>query len=172
MIRMSSSKPKIVYQEGTNDMSHYSPSHFEALGDPYWITDDEFRGMWQFTDPSLKKVSQKEFQEISNLKDPTDEEKIQELILGSSKARQIKWALELNPNKSMVWEFNGMTLDFNAWVRHIIIFGEREDFILSSWFNAYVQFPVFKKIAHFLNILWYPKQLKEIKNWNNYLKEL
>ena len=55
MILCSSGKPKLVFVEGHNDMSHYQPSAWVVSGGlQYWLTDEQYIKFFQFTDPELR----------------------------------------------------------------------------------------------------------------------
>lgn len=147
MIRVGH-KPKIVFIEAHNDMGHFFPSEY-AVGDWFYMTDQMYVNMLSFCDLDLMKEP---------VKGSLDE------IMGLKKTK-IEWAINLNPSKSLLWQFNTPERNLKGFVRQVIVFGG-PPFECISLFQAYIVFPIYRTVAKILNKILYFKRLKEWKTWH------
>jgi len=164
MIRLGL-KPRLYFSPGYNDMSHWLYSSWEVNGGFFYVTDDMFMKFRTFTDPSLKEPKEVIPGSLESL-------------LATPYAEKLKRAIDLNPNKSLIWQFNGLTRltanidDENQYVRHAVFLGEPNCFIIPTWFDVYVSYPVLKFLAGLLNKTLYFKHKQEKKAWDKVLEEI
>lgn len=147
--------------EAWNDMSHFTPSHY-VVSEYHYVTDDQFVKFMHFTDPTLMTPDKLDEMDLLG--------KALQDIMQTSFAQRMDRAIQMNPAKSQLWQYNGWSEGFKHEVRNVVCLGERH-FQIWSDYDAYVRLPVLRFKRDVLN--WYlrPRQDREIKEWNRWLKE-
>jgi len=139
-----------------NDMGNFTPSCYSGGTNYHYITDSMYMKFLIFTNPNLLK---------NNI-----EGSIFEIILGLKK-EQLEYAINLNPRKSQIWEYNGLlNLESDNYVRNVVILGERNFKIITV--KDIILGKIYKRISHLMNYTLYFKNKKEIKEWKNYLNKI
>ena len=155
MIRISTGKPKLVFIEASNDMSHFFPSSWGVQGgDDFLVTDEMYLKLLTYTDPTL-------------LLPPPPEGSIESFI--GSMSNKIESTLRLNPSGTQLWQFNALLPDMTTWVRQVAMFGR--PFIYLPTFADGIKKPILEFVAATLNRLRYFKVKKECEAWDKSLKE-
>lgn len=155
MIRISRGKPKLVFIEASNDMSHFMPSCWGVKGgDDFLVTDEMYCKLLSYTDSSL-------------LNPPPPEGTIEAFL--SNMEDRIKNTLKLNPSGTQLWQFNALLPDMKTYVRQIALFGE--PFIYFPTLADRIKKPILELMAATLNRLRYFKVKKECEEWDRSLNE-
>lgn len=158
MIKISNSKPRLIFVQAHNDMSHFTPSRWEVCGGmEFLLNDDLYQKIVQFTDPSLKDYN-----------GPTPG--TLEAILESEYGSRIERTLKLNPNGTMLWQFNALSTSYPKkveYIRMMVVFGEYSFYFLTVWDK--IKVPFLTMTAKILNLLRSRKIRKEIADWNKFL---
>jgi len=166
MIRVGMSKPGLFFARGSNDMSHYTPSHWYAI-DYFFMDLPDY-------------INKREFSEFDMDPDLPKEE--QEAIVRATKEGKIldwavsPWSYNLNrligmAGGHMVWQFNAVAADQERFVRVAVAIGSKD---LNRWsmVDVYIKSPVFKLAAYVLNSIRQRKVRREIAAWDKNLQEL
>lgn len=156
MIKLANGKPQLAWVSASNDMSHFFPSHWAVKGETFLVTDEMYLKMLWFTDPELLDIND------------TAIEMSYEEILQTSAAKRIEWAINLNPDKSQLWQFNSLNEDMLTFSRRVIAFGERS-FILPKWSHP-LKYKILSLVCHALNYALYFKNRRECADWQKYLE--
>lgn len=159
MVRIGHKSPSVSYNPASNDMSHFSPSSYVYNG-YFYVSDEQYLKFLEFTDPTLLKP-----QEV------LPEDLDWNALLGTDHAKRIERVMNLNPNRSLLWQFNALAPNMQDYIRNIVAFGERT-FVVWSDFDVYVRWPLNKLKCWFLNKTLYFQNKKEIASWNKFLNEI
>jgi hypothetical protein len=144
MIRIGS-KPRIVLEKAFHDMGHFFPSKFEVHGGSWLVSFDMYMKLLWFTEEL-----------------PKDDSFLMQ--------HEIEHRINLNPSRSTLMQYNGLSLDMINFERHISVMGKR-DFAVQGLLNSYILTPIMKKICKFLNLFLYFKNKAEWKEWNKFYEK-
>jgi hypothetical protein len=143
-------KPRIVYLKASNDMSHFTPSHFEVEGGFCLVSDDMFLKLKTFTDPTLNK-----YEEYANAVVTRGHEK---------QIEYLKSVMSFNPRGGPIWEYNALALNYKDYVRKMAILGESLDERI-RWWERFLIFPFLCVGCGILNVLNFWKAAYERHQW-------
>lgn len=174
MIRMGNKRLGIWLCPASNDMSHFFPSRY-THSDFFYLTDDMYSKYLIYTDPSLYIVQKDEalmeiVNKITDLPNMPMSERL-ELMLNTPTALRLKQVIDMNPQKSLLWQFNAISSDMQSHIRQVMCLGER-DWKIWSAFDIYVRFPISKLFCYIMNSTLYFKNKREIAEWDKYLHEI
>lgn len=175
MIRVATRKPRIYFQKAWNDMGSFFPSSFEVSGDWFWMSLDQYMEKTGFEnfDMSGDKISKREKDNIASR--VVKGEDISDIVKDPDSQITYPWLYQLNwwldKSKQRLWEFNAPNKNLDGWIRQVAILGE-PNLVKISWFEARIKFPVLKYICKYLNKCLYFKRKKEIKEWEEFRKNV
>jgi len=173
--------PHVYLIEGHNDMSHFTPSEY-VCNEFVYVTDELYMKLLQFTDPTLIEGTQTEKEEMKSALESSavkslgpgesSADNLMTFLSGTSLAQRIKRAIDMNPGKSMLWQFNGLGPNMKDQYRHVVAMGDPS--LLHVWtdFEAYVILPLHRMRVKALNRMIRRRQQREIASWEAYLKEV
>lgn len=162
MIRIGM-KPKISFVAASNDMGHFTPSCY-VTSSYHYISYDMYVKFLQFTDSDLKNPYPDEEGEL--LFASGDKEMMQTAF-----AKRVRDTINLNPSKSLIWQYDGLSPDLKSFRRGVVVFAER-NFVVWSWLDANIKLSMLDLICRVLNFIRKPKVRAEIKAWEKYRQTL
>lgn len=160
MIRIGP-KPGIYFVAAQNDMSHFTPGHYD-YSRYHYVPDDLYTKLLAFSDPSVYKPTEFEKDEMVG--------KTAEEIKQTSFGNRMKQTIDMNPSKSLLWQYDGFGENLVDRFRHIVCLGERS-FRVWSAYEAYVLLPITRLRCGIMNRLRRSKMEKEQAEWDEKLKK-
>lgn len=172
MIKVSFSKPKLIFIPASNDMSHFSPSHY-TTSDYFLMELIEFMEKKEFGSFNMKpRLTEEQMGEmLARAKNPEPLSQEQETVLWLTNPWEVEFRRLIKQSGSIMWQFNAVNKDMSGYVRQIVILGETK-FYAWSWFDCYVKRPIFSVTVRLLNKLRFRKVKKEIQEWDNFLNNM
>lgn len=165
MIRVNTSKVKIVFTPGWNDMGAYFPSEYEVRGEWVYMSMVDYVQKREFERFDMKpKLSQDEMERLKTRllnKDFNDSS----FIHGPWEA-ELKRMIELAGGYT-VWQYNVINQTADGYVRLCSALGEPRLRRIGT-LERVIKLPVFKLVCRFLNYLHRSKQIKEVTEWKKW----
>lgn len=151
-------KPKVYLVPAHNDMSHFTPSEY-VCNEFYYVEDALYKKLLEFTDPTIMKAPQG--MKFGNLAE----------IMESDFAKRMRDAIDMNPSKSILWQFNAIARNGRDLVRQVVALGEPAMFHEWTDYEANWLLPYQELKVKVLNKLIEGRRKKEQADWDRKLKE-
>lgn len=184
MIRTASSKPKISFIPGSNDMSHYSPSTF-SVTNWWWMGLEDFMAKKEFADFNLTPHLSKEEIEAAirystlkiNKKGLTEQEiKDKEYAQDMAEMLECPYSYRMKQlikksGGNLLWQYDATNKDLTGYIRQVTALGQKS-MVRLSWFDCNIKLPILEVFCNLLNKTLYFKRKKEIADWDKVLDNI
>jgi len=172
MIRVGHGKPRLIFIEAHNDMSHFTPSHY-VVNDYHYMTVPEYIDKKEFSSFNMKpNLSKEEINNIVSRTVPSIKTSLEEDIINSLMMHPWEAQIKrlINKSKGMLWQYDAVNMEMNGYVRNVVALGSNS---LQRWsfHDAYIVYPALMSIANTLNKLRKYKTDKEWADWETFLNK-
>ena len=165
LLRVTHSGPfKVILIEASNDMSHFTPSHY-SLDDWHYMTEESYKEKIMFESFNMKpKLSPEEVKKTVDITLSTQDFNEKDHPWAYRCAALIRKA-----GGYQLWQYDSPSKDLKGLIRNISALGVRTLHQV-SWFDCFVTRPILQLKRDRLNRSIRERQYKEIKEWDLYLE--
>ncbi len=182
MLKVTNCKIQLSKCSSSNDMSHFFPSHYSVMGSNwYYMSPEDYMNKKEFSEFNMspegftKDQTNEMVKRVMENSDPIDH--VESLF---NPALRYVYNMQQQIKKSggnLTWQYNVVGGNLDSWYRQMVCLGGVKDcpdlrLRVVTPFELYVKLPILNFVCKIMNKLHHNKAIKEVREWERYLKNI